>query len=311
MELGVNLPHFGREASPSLVRDVAQAADELGYGSVWTVDHLALMPQTKSFYTLKKSPTGIGDDALKSSLSPLYECVSTMAFVAAVTKRVKIVSGVMVLPLRNPLYNARQLATIDAYSDGRLVLGVGAGWLEEEATALGMPWDKRGARMEDHIALMRTLWTSDAPYTPYDGPFYRFEAIDPAPFPAQRPIPILIGGHSEVALKRAGRIGDGWLSSDLPVEAQAKGMEAVRAAAVAAGRDASTLQWQGSVTVKGRDPASVEQLVKRLKGYQELGVHGVALIVNHIEAERRGIARAPQTETMAWIAREIFPQFSS
>lgn len=136
-----------------------------------------------------------------------------LAWVAGLTSTIGLGTSVSALPLRNPVLNARQLATLDACSTGRLVYGVGIGWLREEATAMGMPWDQRAARCEEHLAVLRTLWCSPEPYVEFHGKFFDFAPMDPRPHPAQRPIPILIGGHSTAALVRAVRIGHGWISA--------------------------------------------------------------------------------------------------
>ena len=164
-------------------------ADRLGFDDVWIGEHFSSMTE------------------------PITSPLMFMAKAIPLTERVRLCTGVLVLPLRNPLYNARQLATIDALAGGRVDLGIGVGWLKEEADALQMPWAERGARTDEHIQVMRTLWQSDAEYVGFKGRFYQFDEIDPRPHPQQRPIPIYIGGHSPAAKARAGRIGDGWITT--------------------------------------------------------------------------------------------------
>lgn len=303
MLFGANIPHTGALSSPQAIRDVAQAAEELGFDSVWTVDHVALMPHTESLYDLGREPAKIVEDNLKRTLTPLYECFTTMSYLAGCTTRVRIGCGVMVLPLRNPLYNARQLASLDSLSGGRLILGIGVGWLREEAEALQMPWDHRGARSDEHIALMRKFWTTHEPYVSFDGDYYQFEDIDPAPHPVQQPIPILVGGHSELAKKRAGRIGDGWITTGLPPEVQAEGMRAVRSAAEEAGRDPQSLLWYASLAVGGQSPESGSSLRKRLSAFADAGVH-------HIQLSTGGRSVQEKIDQMKWLAEEIIPEFS-
>ena len=127
----------------------------------------------------------------------------------------KLGTSVAVLPIRNAVANARQLSTLDVYSGGRVLYGVGVGWLREEAEAMSMPWDRRGKRSEEHIALLRALWCADGDLVEFHGEFHDIPPMDPEPRPVQRPIPILIGGHSDVALERAGRIGDGWIAAQM------------------------------------------------------------------------------------------------
>src|SRR5262249_18389118 len=151
--------------------------------------------------------------AVSELLSPNFELVTTLAFVAAITERIKLGSAVEVLPIRNAVLNARQLATVDRYSGGRLLCGVGAGWLPREAAATGRAWDRRAAPADEHIALLRAIWTAPGPHVEFHGEFWDLPPMDPEPRPVQQPIPILIGGHSDAALDRAARLGDGWIAA--------------------------------------------------------------------------------------------------
>jgi probable F420-dependent oxidoreductase len=215
MELGLQLPHLGEHATPSYVRDFAQAAEELGFDGLWAADHVAAPRRVRSAYTLAGGQPP-ADGALSAVLGGNLECLTTLAYVAAVTQRVKLGTSVAVMPLRHPLLNAAMLASLDAYCGGRLWLGVGAGWLREEVEALQMPWDRRGDRMEEHLAILRRKWSEPGDYFSFHGQFYDIDEIDARPRPA-RPggPPILIGGHSARALERAGRLGDGWIASRL------------------------------------------------------------------------------------------------
>ena len=306
MKFSVNIPHTGPLASPSSIRDGAQAAEDLGFHGVVIVDHLALQPQVASLYDLGEQPVGIPDGNLRKTLSPLYECITTLTYLAGFTKRVRLSTGICVLPLRNPLYNARQIATLDALSGGRVDLGIGAGWLKEEAEALQMPWDERGARTDEHIRLMRTLWETDKEYVSFEGRFYRFDSIDPQPQPAQAPLPILVGGHTPAAKRRAGQLGDGWISHLLDPAQQQAGMAEVRAAAQAAGRDPAKLQWFASVDAR-LDKGEVkrpEQLFETLRGFAGLGVHRVNLVCHARTLDDR-------MKLLQWLAREVLPQFGA
>ncbi len=181
------------------------------------------------------------DNSVSDLLAPNYEMTSTMLFVAGITRRAKLGSSIAILPLRTPVLNARMLATLDVYSGGRLVYGVGVGWLREEAEAMQMPWDQRGARSEEHIALMRQLWTAQGDTVEFEGKFYRVPPIHPEPRPVQKPCPpIVIGGHSDVALRRAARIGDGWTAAPMQPERLAS----------------LTHQLHGLLEAEGRDPGS-------------------------------------------------------
>ena len=304
MKFSVNIPHTGPLAPPSSIRDGAQAAEDLGFHGVVIVDHLALQPQVASLYDLGEQPVGIPDGNLRKTLSPLYECITTLTYLAGFTKRVRLSTGICVLPLRNPLYNARQIATLDALSGGRVDLGIGAGWLKEEAEALQMPWDERGARTDEHIRLMRALWETKEEYVSFQGRFYRFDSIDPQPQPAQARLPILVGGHTPAAKQRAGRVGDGWISAHLDPAAMQAGMAEVRAAATAAGRDPGQLQWFGSVDArleKG-EIKRPDQLLEAIRANAAIGLTSLNINPHARNLEDR-------MRLLQWLAKEVLPEY--
>ena len=179
MEIGLRIPHTGWQATPEFVRSWCALADEAGFGSVWGADHMVMPRHVESKYVLPRKPATIAEDAVSDLLSPNFELTTTMAFVAAVTNRIKIGSSVAVLSIRNAVLNARQLATVDRYSGGRVVYGVGVGWLKEEADAMNMPWDRRGARADEHIALLRAIWTAPGKHVEFHGEFWDIPAMDP------------------------------------------------------------------------------------------------------------------------------------
>jgi probable F420-dependent oxidoreductase len=141
--------------------------------------------------------------------SPIPDPVLPLAFAAALTKTLRLGTGVMILPQRHPLYVAKELATLDVLSQGRAILGIGSGWLREEFDSLGIPFNERGARTNEVIRAVRTLWQGTA--EPFHGKFYRWAAVESHPKPVQQPgVPIIVGGHSEAAARRAARLGDGF-----------------------------------------------------------------------------------------------------
>ncbi len=280
MEFGLTIPHTGRNASPEWVRDYATVAEEAGWDSLWGVDHLVMPQHTDSDYTLGRKPAKIADDAVSGLLSPNYEMMTTLTWIAGFTERIKLGTAVAVLPIRNAVQNARILATLDVYSGGRVLYGVGVGWLREEAEAMGMPWDRRGARSEEHIALLRTLWCAEGDLVEFHGEFHDLPPMDPEPRPVQRPIPILVGGHSDIALERAGRIGDGWIAAQMSPERVAEHWPKVRAAAERAGRDPGALLLFTSVSGRGDLP-----LGDVLAEYRELGVDHVQIGLHRQDRE--------------------------
>lgn len=280
MEVGVRLPHTGARATPEFIREWCTTAERLGFDSLWGVDHVVMPQRVESKYTLPRRPATISDDAVSDLLAPNFELVTTLAYVAALTERIKLGTAVAVLPIRNAVLNARQLATVDRYSNGRVVLGIGAGWLEEEARAMGMPWDQRGARTDEHIELLRTIWTEPGRHVEFHGEFWNIPPMDPEPRPVQRPIPILIGGHSEVALDRAARLGDGWIAAVMSSYRLSELLPLLRHAAERHDRDpSSVLVYCGAPTgVTGADG---------LQQYRDLGAHSVQVALETVDELKR------------------------
>jgi probable F420-dependent oxidoreductase len=295
MDVGVTIPHTGRYASPEWVREYCTTAEQLGFDSVWGVDHLVMPHHTDSDYTLGRKPAKIGDDAVSGLLSPNYEMMTTLTWVAGFTERVRLGTAVAVLPIRNAVHNARALATLDIYSGGRVVYGVGVGWLREEAEAMGMPWDRRGARSEEHIALMRALWCAEGDLVEFNGEFHDVPPMDPEPRPVQRPIPILIGGHSDIALERAGRIGDGWIAAQMSPERVVEHWPRVLESAERNGRDPASLQLFTSTPVRKDRP-----LGDLLAEYREIGV-------DHVQVGLHRDSREETLDTMRDVAENVIP----
>ena len=279
MEIGVPIPHTGQHASPEFVRTWCATAEAAGYGSVWGVDHVVMPRHVESKYVLPRNPATIADDAVAALLAPNFELMTTLAFVAAVTSTIRIGTAVAVLNIRNAVLNARQLATVDRYSGGRLVYGVGVGWLKEEADAMNMPWDRRGARADEHISLLRTIWTAPGKHVEFHGEFWDIPSMDPEPRPVQQPIPILVGGHSPAAIDRAARIGDGWIAAAMSPERLSEHLALLRAAADRHDRDPATLPVYCSA------PSDVSP--DTVRRYADLGVQSLHLGVQDLDELKR------------------------
>ena len=203
MRYGFYLPTRGACGTPEAIETVVARGEALGFSSVMIADHVVFPTEIASKYPYTVS--GVfpgGGDALDQ--------LTLMAFVAARSQTLRLVSSVMILPYRNPVLTAKMLATIDVLSRGRVTVGVGVGWLQEEFEALGAPpFDRRGAVSDEWIRILKLLWTQSP--ASFAGEFYRFEALRCLPAPVQRPHPpIWIGGHSRAALRRVARHGDGW-----------------------------------------------------------------------------------------------------
>jgi probable F420-dependent oxidoreductase len=208
MEFGLHLPNAGPFANgPDIVR-TAQRAEELGFHSVWLFDHLFTPRHLDSKYPY--SPDG--SYPMLPEL-PFYDPVAVMGVVAGATERIRIGTRVLIPTYRHPVVLAKELATIDACAGGRMLLGVGAGWMAEEFEAVDVPMDDRFARMDEHLALMRAAWQQGV--SQHDGRFYsHVEAgFGPQPPSPGNTIPLIIGGHGDAALRRAARYGDGWAVS--------------------------------------------------------------------------------------------------
>jgi probable F420-dependent oxidoreductase len=204
MKFGLRYANTGRNVWPNKAVAIAQAAEEAGFTSIWTVDHVVVPQGYKSAYPYAASGRmGDGREDLQLPDPLIY-----MAYIAAVTKTIRLATGILIVPQRNPVVTAKQIATLDAMSGGRIDLGIGVGWLEEEFKAIGVPFDDRGQRTDECIEAMRALWSEDV--AEYHGELVDFDPIYCRPQPVNGSVPIIVGGHSKAAARRAGRLGDGF-----------------------------------------------------------------------------------------------------
>jgi probable F420-dependent oxidoreductase len=293
VRIGVSLlNNQGIENAHALV-DMASRADELGFDSVWVHDHVF-----NAGHVLDR----IGG-------RPYYEPMTFLSFVAARTRRVRLGTSVLVLPYHNPVRLAKAAATLDVLCGGRLVMGVGVGLIEKEMQAMGTPFTERGAYTDEAIAVMRALWSSDEPR--FAGKYYRFEGMKFSPRPLQTPsIPLLIGGVSRAAIRRAARLGDGWQPLGLSPEALAQGIATLRDEARACGRDAAKIPVSIAMTLAaaraGRHALGTgpSEIVKNARAYADVGVE--TLIISAGTSDP-GEARA----ALEMVAREVLPAFRS
>ncbi len=227
MRLGLGLPVSGTWATPETMRHVATRADELGFDSLW------------AFQRLLHPVDGDWGAAYHSVQDPL----TSLAYAAAVTSRIRLGVAVVMAPYYAPIVLAKALTTIDILSGGRLDVGIGLGWSAEEFAAVGVPMDRRGARAEDFVACLKAVWGPDP--VEHHGEFYAVprSRVDPKPVQTPHP-PLLMGGGAEPALRRIGRIADGWISSSrTDLTSIGTSIEVVRAAAADAGRDPAALRF--------------------------------------------------------------------
>ena len=205
MKLGLMFANSGPFANPQLMAHLAQAAERFGFESIWTVEHVVIPQDYQSPYPYSPSGKIPGSEDV-----PIPDPLLPLAYAAAITKTLRLGTGVMILPQRHPLYVAKEVATLDVLSNGRVILGIGSGWLKEEFDSLGLDFHQRGARTDEAIKSLRTLWSPEAASS-FHGQHFSFGPVKCFPKPVQKHgVPIVIGGHSPAAAKRAGRYGDGF-----------------------------------------------------------------------------------------------------
>lgn len=261
MRFGIAYANAGPFAQPEVGGALARLAEQAGFESLWTVEHVVVPEGYQSTYPYSSTGRMPGDEGVD-----IADPLTWLAWVGGQTSRITLATGILILPQRNPLVLAKEVATLDRLTAGRVVLGVGIGWLREEFDALGVPFEERGARTEEYIEVLRAAWTQDSPT--YEGRFVSFTGAKSNPKPAQPGgVPIVVGGHSEGAARRAGRFGDGFFPGRGDVETTAHLIAVMRKAAEEAGRDPDAVE----ITCAGRfDAESVER-------YAELGVSRMML----------------------------------
>jgi probable F420-dependent oxidoreductase len=204
MKIGVFSTFMSPLATPAMIRDFGRRAEAIGLDSIWMGEHVALFDRNTYGYPGAKDgriplPDGGG----------LLDVVATFGFLAAATSRVRLGTGVALVPQRNPIYTAKEICTLDWLTDGRIDFGIGVGWNKEEVEACGYRWEDRGARCDEFLEVMRRLWTE--PSVDFAGKWVKFETCRIDPKPIQKPhVPIIVGGYAGAALRRAVRFGAGW-----------------------------------------------------------------------------------------------------
>lgn len=251
INVGIAFANSSVFARPEMAAALGELSDQHGVESLWTVEHVVIPAGYESEYPY--DPSGKAPGAEKSDIpDPLI----WLAYVAARTKHVKLATGILILPQRNPVVLAKEVATLDQLSGGRVQLGIGVGWLAEEFAALGIPFDDRGKRTDEYVAALRALWTQN-PAT-FHGEFVDFDKCISLPVPPQGSVPIVVGGHSAVSARRAGRLGDGFFPGKGSVEDLTELVSIMNASAAAAGRDASAIE----LTTGARpDPEATKRLI--------------------------------------------------
>jgi probable F420-dependent oxidoreductase len=291
MRIGFSLHNnWGVEDVQALI-ELACRAEALGFASVWVHDHVF----------------NAGHVFTRIGRKPYYEPLTLLSYVAARTQRVGLGTSVLVLPYHNPIRLAKTAATLDVLSGGRLTLGVGVGGVESESNALGSPYAERGAITDEAIAIMKELWTQDDPR--FAGKYYRFSGMPFSPKPLQQPhIPLLIGGNSRAAIRRAVRLGDGWHPFALSPEALRQGIGYLWEQAQVIGRDVAEVPVSVSLPLGrptargdalGTDPGAI---VRKTQAFASIGVQ--TLVIPGHTGDMAEILPA-----MDMLAREVLPVF--
>ncbi len=261
MKIGLFAINYGTCGDPASAVRVAQAAEAAGFESVWTGEHIVLPdPMLPSFPLAPETP--------------MLDTIVTLTWIAAHTKCLRIASGIIILPQRNPVLLAKELASVDVVSGGRLIIGVGAGWLEPEFKALGVAMERRGERMDDALRAMRALWTMEKPE--HHGASASFSKVAAYPRPIQRPMPpIVIGGESPAAMRRAITMGNGWYGFGLTLEETKQHIASLKRTGEQHRRPSELGDLEITVTPVGRfDRRSVE-------AYEAAGVHRLVILPRH------------------------------
>ena len=291
MQIGISLQNnWGVEDVQSLVH-LARKAEEWGFASVWVHDHV---------FNAAHVYNRIGR-------KPYYEPLTLLSYVAACTQRVSLGTSVLVLPYHNPIRLAKTAATLDVLSGGRLLLGVGVGGVPQESEVMGSPYAERGAITDEAIAIMKELWTKEDPS--FAGKYYRFSDMPFSPKPLQKPhIPVLIGGNSRAAIRRAVRLGNGWHPFAISVETLREGIHSLREYAQQAGREVAEIPVSVSLPLGSPTPrgdalgTGPRAIVDKIQAFASLGVQ--TLVITGNTGNMVDIFPA-----MERLAREVLPVF--
>jgi probable F420-dependent oxidoreductase len=286
MRVGLHALGIGAGARRDIIDEVARTAETVGIATLWAGEHVVMVDEPASRYPYSDDGR-IAIPADADWLDPLV----ALSFAAAATSRIRLATGIMLLPEHNPVLVAKQTASIDVLSGGRLSLGVGVGWSAEEFAALGVPFTGRGRRLDEYIDAMRTLWRDDV--ASFKGEHVAFDTIRVNPRPVHnRRIPIVIGGNGDAALRRAARTGDGWYGFYLSLDETAERLTTLRRLCEEHRRDPAEVRT--AVAVLGVTPADRGPL-------ESLGLDEIVLVVGPPE-QAADVDAWTATVTEGWIA---------
>ena len=314
MHFGFYLPSSGEGAQPDALASIARLGDRMGFFCMVAPDHILQPNNVESVYPYSLTGNILTGGNMGGGEWP--EQITTLAFLAGVTEQIRLVTSVMIVPYRNPLLTAKMLATLDVLSKGRLIVGAGVGWMEEEFELLSAPpFSERGAVTNEYLQAFIELWTQDSPS--FEGKYTRFSDVTFLPKPVQKPHPpIWVGGQSRPAIRRAARLGNAWHpvgaipATPLEPEELSENVAMLRDVAEQAGRDPSSIDvsmkaplYDSSIPQKGlrrRFSGSPEDVLEDIRIYSEVGV-------THLIFDFRSPDPAETEDRMSWFSGEIMP----
>jgi probable F420-dependent oxidoreductase len=281
MEIGYFAVGIGPTVEPEWVRTVAITAERLGFSTIWAPEHVVLLDQYASKY-----PYSTGKFPWPTDI-PIADPLTTLAYAAACTSKIRLATGICLVPEHNPLVLAKTAATLDRLSGGRFILGAGVGWLAEEFEALGIPFERRGARTREYVDVMRKLWTEQR--SSHQGQFAKFTDVLSYPKPvSSKGIPVWFGGESNPALRRVAEYSDGWIGFNLLPDQASEKIRRIEELLKINGRNRSDVKLAVSPYI---NPIKTDEL----KRYRDAGVEEVVLLaLDRSRSERELIAQLEQ-----------------
>jgi probable F420-dependent oxidoreductase len=308
MRIGVTVPNVHETlAERTTIEAVGRMADDLGLDSIWCNDHLAIPGERDGGGAEPAYAAAYGEQRGQH----IYEPLIVLAYLAGVTRRVMLGTSVYLLPLRNPLLAAKQAVSLDRLSEGRLVLGVGVGWLESEFAALGVPYRQRGSRTDEAIAMLKALCAQGS--AEFHGRHHSFTGVEFLPKPVQLPHPPLwIGGQSDAALRRAARTGDAWHPSHLTVDELQRRILELHEECERAGRsvhDVALATRRKLVRGPSSPDADAERVLQGDAGAIAATVAELEEVgVEHLVVELPGASEGELLENLDWFGHEVLPE---
>jgi probable F420-dependent oxidoreductase len=285
MKIGLSAIGFGTLAAPALIRTVVTNAERLNFSTIWAPEHVVLLDRHTSRYPYS---TASGGEFLAPADIAINDPLPTLTFAAACTSRIRLATGICLVPEHNPLVLAKTVATVDYLSGGRMILGVGIGWLAEEFQALGIPFERRAHRTREYIEAMRRLWCDD--HSSYRGEFVQFENVRSYPKPVQPKLPVWFGGESGPALRRVAEYGDGWFGLNVSPQEAASKIRRIEQLLGENGRQRSEVELAVSPYLR---PITADDL----KRYRDAGADEVELVFLEAPQNEREIVQ--QLERLA------------